>query len=123
MEDTSTHKDDTPKTLLIHYLKSPLFRTIHADGLFGGLTPHQNIHMTFWTERAPIPQVIEHVINPDGSLGEEILEARIGKKGLVREIDIDVVFDLSTAIAIRKWLDQKIALLENAISEHPKPGQ
>lgn len=111
---------DNPKTIVMHYLKSPMFRTVHADGIFGGVTPHQNIHMSFWNERAAIPQIIEHEIKPDGTLGPEIMEARIGKKGIVREVDVDVVLDLATAISLREWLDDKIKNLEKVIKDRPK---
>lgn len=119
MPNDSPDKGKIPSSILMHYLKSPMFRTIHADGLFGGITPRKNIHMSFWNERSPIPQIIEHKVKPDGTLGEEIIEARIGKNGIVREIDVDVIFDLTTAISIREWLDEKIRMLQSIPGDGP----
>lgn len=104
--------------LQVHYVKSPMFRTIHADGIFGGVTSHLNIQMSFWNERTPIPQMIELELDENSIIGQEIPDARIAKQGLVREIDANVVIDLDTAIAFRDWLDTKIANLKHAI-EHP----
>lgn len=95
-----------------------MFRAIHADGIFGGVTPSENIHMSFWSERNPIPQLIEYQINQDGTLGDEVTGSRIGKTGLVREVDVDVIMDLGTAIALRKWLDEKISILQTAVSQN-----
>jgi hypothetical protein len=103
---------ELPKTILIHYIKSPMYRTAHADGIYGGITPQRNIHMSFWSERTPIPQLIEHEIKPDGFLGNEIIGARIGKTGLVREVDFDVVLSLETAKAMIGWLSEKVMALE-----------
>lgn len=113
MSDTpATKKSEGPDRILFHYLKSPMFRAIHADGLFGGVTPTGNIHAAFFSERNPIPQQIEHPILPDGQLGKEITESRVVRSGLVREVDIDVIFDLDTAVSFRDWLDEKIKILQ-----------
>ena len=112
---------ELPSSLLIHYVKSPMYRTVHADGIFGGPSPNLNIHLSFWSERAPIPQLIEHKVNPDGTLGEEVLEGRISKSGLVREVDVDVVMNLTTARALKDWLEEKIGHVERMIQRADRP--
>src|SRR3990172_8149969 len=65
-------KDDTQKSLAIDYIKSNLFRVIHADGVIGGITPRGLIHMSIWSERPTIPQHIVHEMSPSDGIGPEI---------------------------------------------------
>ena len=37
------------------------------------------------------PQEVEHEVDADGKLGVEIAEARVGRKGIVRELEVDLV--------------------------------
>ena len=106
-----------PDRFLFHNVKSPLFRTVHADGIFGGLTPTGNIHISFWNQRSPIPLLMEYDLSPEGTIGNEIIESRIGKSGMVREIDVGVSMNLDVAVSLRKWLDEKISVLEEAVKK------
>ena len=121
--DSDKQEAGQPKRIRYHYLKSGFFRTIHSDGVYGGVTPHGNIHIAFYSERIPIPQQIEHVVKEDGTLGDEDRAARITREGVVREVDVDVVVSLGLAIALRKWLDDKIKTLEDTIAKTEKPMQ
>src|SRR5438874_1780807 len=91
------------------YIKSNLFRVIHADGVVGGLTPRLDIHMDFWSERFPIPQRVVHTLTDDGTLGEELKTERLTREGIVREVEAGVVLDLEVAKAFREWLTDRIA--------------
>ena len=96
-----------PKELEYDFIKSNFFRVIHADGAFGGLAPNGNVHMALYSERRAIPtKVIHAVVN--GELGPEIPAKRQGRKGLVREVEIDVVMTIEQAEALRMWLVDKI---------------
>ena len=100
------------KSLSIEYIKSNSFRVIHADGIHGGLSPDLDIHMAIFTERWPFPREIFHAINEDGTLGPEDLTKRKVRKGLVREIDADVIIDVQTAKSIVTWLNEKIMQID-----------
>ena len=92
-----------------HYLKSTQFRVIHADGAIGGITPTGKIHVSFYSERSPIPRETVQKINPeDGSLGDIIHEETVIREGIIREMDFDVLMDIQTAKNVCKWLDDKI---------------
>lgn len=93
-----------PQRVRFHYIKSPAFHTLHADGVIGGLTPGLDLHVAFYAERFPIPKRTEHAIKEDGTLGEEQTDYRKGRKGVVRELVVDVVMDLATAERMRNWL-------------------
>ena len=106
-----------PSKLKFDYIKSNVFRVIHADGVIGGPTPRLSIHMDFWSERFPIPQQTVHEVNPDGGLGEELKEERQSRKAIVREVEIGVVMDLDTAKSFREWLNDKITEIERVLAE------
>lgn len=98
--------------LSLHFIRSNYFRVVHADGAWGGITPHGDIQMGFYSERGPIPRKIVYKIDEQGRLGEE-LEREI-RDGPVRELEVGVVVSLSTARSLRTWLDDKIRVLEVA---------
>jgi len=99
--------------LEFHYIKSSSFRVIHVDGAHGGVSPRQKIQMAVFSERSPIPQFTAHQVTPEGSgfkVGKEIEGTKISKKGVVREVEAELLMDLETAEAIRTWLGESIQL-------------
>ena len=90
------------------YIKANQFRMIHVDGLFGGISPNSNIFMSLWSERWPIPKQTAHKLSKDGSIQGEILEERVSRDAIVREIDVGVVMNINVAIQMREWLNDKI---------------
>lgn len=99
-----------PTQVKFHYLKSPEFRAIHADGAIGGLTPSGHLHMAFYCERMPIPQTVTQKINKDGSIGDIITQT--GKDGIVRQMETDIFVNEATAKNIKVWLDLKLEEFE-----------
>lgn len=94
------------KKVAFHYLKSTQFRVVHGDGIVGGVTPGNDLHFSVFSERAAIPQMVVVGLNDDGTLGAEI--SRVGRKGVVREVEVDVIMDLRAAIGFRDWLVGRI---------------
>jgi hypothetical protein len=92
----------------IHYIKTHSYRTYFADGVFGGLTPTGKLYMEFFLHRAVTPQVIKYKITPEGAISKEEAE-RIGKTGIVRQIEAGIEMDIETAKVLREWLDNKIS--------------
>ena len=112
---------ETPeKRVRFDYLKSGLFRVIHADGVVGGLTPRLDVHMDFWSERFPIPKQVVHALTNDGTLGEEIKSERTTREAIVREVEAGVVLDLETAKALRDWLTDRIAEAQKLLEERKR---
>jgi hypothetical protein len=97
-----------PDRIRFHYLKSPQFGTVHADGAIGGLTPRGGLHIAFYAERMPIPTMTEQPLKSDGTLGEENLSARVVRDGVIRELSVDVMMDLATAATLHRWLGDKL---------------
>jgi hypothetical protein len=114
---TSEH----PTKIRFHYLKSNAFRSIHADGVFGGVTPRLDIAATFFNERLPLPDQTAQKINDDGTIGDEIPSERIVRDGLVRELEANIIMDVGLAKTLVQWLNDKIAFIEKRLEENKPP--
>jgi hypothetical protein len=107
-----------PKEIEFDFIKSNYFRVIRADGAFGGLSPTGAIHMGIYSERHAIPQKIFHAIQ-NRQLGPEITSKRQGRKSIVREMEVDVVLEISQALVLRKWLDERIEQYQKLVGPLP----
>lgn len=112
-------KKQLPKSIPVHYIKTSNYRSYHADGVFGGLTPNKKIYMEFFLQRQVTPQMIEYKVTDKGELGEEV--KREGKEGFVREIEAGIIMDLEVAKVVRDWLDDKIKMFDE-LSSGKKEG-
>jgi hypothetical protein len=122
-ESTKESAEDSQKShdLLINYLKSHYFRVIHADGIWGGVSPRGNIHMSFYNERAALPDISRVTLSDQG---QQVAPERYKSSSkIVREIEADVIIDLTTAKALSEWLLDKIQTLEGLIKEENENPQ
>jgi hypothetical protein len=99
--------EETP-TIQFNYIKSNFFRVAHVDGVLGNITPAGLIFISFYNERAAIPQSMVHAITEAGQVGDECKEKRVTKEGIVREIELGAVMSIETATSFMKWLEEKI---------------
>jgi hypothetical protein len=104
--------DEESGQVRFDYIKSNLFRVIHVDGIFGGISPNRKIHFSAWNERWPIPKQLSYKLTPEGTRGEEIKEARVSRDAVVREVEVHLIMDVATAKRVHVWLGQKIAIAE-----------
>jgi hypothetical protein len=93
-----------------NYIKSNQFRVIHADGIHGGITPKGNIQMALYSERQPIPQEESYQLLPSGQLGP--LVDRKQRNAIIREVEVEVLMDISVAKALKDWLQEHIETSE-----------
>src|SRR5262245_46249155 len=114
MSENQETQEPDEKSVRFHYVKNPHFTTIHVDGAIGGITPSGDLHVAFYAERLPIPTLTEFEIGPDGKLGEEILDARVSREGILRELLVDAFMDLRTATQLRDWFQRNVEMLEKA---------
>ena len=116
-------KPKIPTELEFDFIKSNFFRVIRADGFFGGLTPNgSNIHVGVYSERHAYPQKIFHKIVPAAgghTLGPEEVERRVARSGIVRELEVGISMDISQAIVLRNWLNEKLAQYEQIVGPLP----
>ena len=95
-----------------HYEKSSFFRVIHVDGAVGGLTPTLDVFLSIYNQRAPIPKFTVQKVSEGGQLGDEVIEERVQKEGIFREVEVGLVMNLNVAKALNQWLVDKIELAE-----------
>lgn len=105
----SDNKNETatvtlPSEISFHYLKSPSFKSIHADGVIGGLTPRGLLHFAIFSERAAIPKKTTHKVE-NGVIDQERAKVE-GLDGFVRELEVDVFMDFNAAEQLRDWLSR-----------------
>ena len=115
-----TDEKSEPKLQEVNYyfIKSNSFRTVFCDGVFGGMRPDGNLHLTIYSERPAIPQKIVVSINSDGEVIQENKDLREGKEGIVCDVETNLVFDIDTAIELHHWLqDQLDAAVEHGLIE------
>jgi hypothetical protein len=91
-----------------HYIKSNFFRVIHADGAAGSITPSGDIFFTLWNQRAPMPQMMVHAVSEEGEVQEEISAERIGKSGILREMEVGITMRPENVEELIAWLTQKL---------------
>jgi hypothetical protein len=90
----------------VNYIKSALFRVIHVDGAYGGVTPRGYIHASIYNERRPIPRVTKLEID---DATDRVTEANVrSKSGLAREVEADLIFDDRAAEEFATWLMTKV---------------
>jgi len=106
MSENSSSKLDTqgPRALTFDFIKSSQFRVVHAEGAFGGQTPRGQLFFSLYNERQAIPQQTTNAVGPDGMLGEELRDQRVGRPGIVREVEVGVLMSPSDAETLANWL-------------------
>jgi len=103
----------------IHFVKSSQFRVVHASGVWYSGDAQQNLHMTFFNERAPIPKKLVLNVNEQGVIMSEDMAQRESKEGVVREMEIDVIFSLQAALEFYKTLGENLKVIQaNTIVKH-----
>jgi hypothetical protein len=120
-KETEGNQSNEQREINFRYIKSNLFRVVHADGAFGGISPRGNIHFSLYNERIALPDSSK--ITVSDKTGEVIGAEKFKNSGsIVREIEVDVVTDLPTAMQLYKWLGNKIAELQALIKEAQGEG-
>jgi len=112
---------DAVTEVAIDYIKAPDFRSVWVDGCVGTLTPQKLINIAIYSERMAIPLRQVFLVNETspgrGTLGSEILEKRVSKDSIVREMACNLMLSSSTARSLAKYLIEKAAELEEIETE------
>lgn len=123
-EESSPKKEPagTPKEFRTDYIKSNFFRVIHADGVYGGITPRGLIHIDVWSERPPIPQKMIYLPVSEGGESLELSEQRESRVSrevtTIREVEVGIHLDLDLARNLVIWLQERIEKLEQFNAKH-----
>ena len=101
---------EKPKSLKFKYVYPEDLRDLYVNGVFGGVTPRNEIHAHFFSERHPIPKSVTHELKENGSLGPE---KSIEKGGdVVRFVQTSIIMDVGAATVLRDWLTQNIEFVK-----------
>ena len=94
----------------LRYIKSTVGPVLHADGIFGGLTPQGAIYLAFFAEHAKIPDSVTLEVDATGPTRE------VGSRPTewVREVGVEITMSLNVAQSLRAWLDEKFNAYERA---------
>jgi hydrogenase maturation factor len=105
----------TAGTLEFHYVKSPLHRVVHISGGIGGPGVRGvDLMLSLFSERQPIPVSVTHAVETSGKLGPEHVPARVGRTGVVREVEVTLALSPSDALSIGKWIVKHAQALMDA---------
>lgn len=98
----------TNRSVKIFYEKNPLYRSIYTDGAFGGVTPLNQINLSFYATRRPIPKSIEFELTEQGGLGKPISISEDSKIGIMREVEVCIYMNRNTAKEIYEFLKKTL---------------
>ncbi len=96
---------ESERTMQIHFVKSPDFRAVYAEGAWGGLTPTLFVRMSFYTHYREIPEAIHYRVESENRLVET---GRTGSQRMIREVQADVTMPLEAARSLRDWLSTRL---------------
>lgn len=105
--------------LPIHFIKSSNFRVIHASGVWYGGDSQQNLHLTFFNERNPIPKTLVVNIDEQGVVLGEDSSKRESKTGVVREMEVDVILSFPAAMELHKTLGENLKAIQELAGKTP----
>lgn len=101
------------RQIQFQYIVPDGYTPAYCNGAYGGVTPQGDIIANFYLERMPIPEMLIHDLNADGSLSE-VVEAvpddSIAR--LVRYVFSGIILTESNARFIHQWLGEQILELE-----------
>lgn len=112
--------DDKTKSITFHYKKSSHFKTMHVDGVVGGLAPNGLIRATVFNERWPIPQSQTFHLLDNRFLGGPVDSE--GIEGVVREVEADLVMSEDSAKQMLEWLQSTLTALQEVRAHNEAAG-
>ena len=102
----------------IHHKRSGFFRTIFADGSWGGANAGGIVYLTFYSEHPAIPTSVSYPLDKDGNVINEM--SAEGDEGYHREMEVNVALSIPAAMQVRATLDSFIRM---AVEELKKANQ
>ena len=102
---TTRKRPERAQKITFDFVRSPFFRVVHSNGAWGGITPHRELSVTFYSERAAYPRQVTHEVIAEG-LGPEI--SRDSKSAIHRELEVEVLMSMEKAVSLHTWLGDKI---------------
>ena len=102
--------------ITVHNRVSNIYKAIHVDGAYGGITPRGLLNLSFYSERSPIPKSTDFALKGE-VVGDKIQDSPESLTGILREYEFGIYMDIQAAKAIVTSLNSKINDLENIIKQ------
>lgn len=104
--------DGYPDRIRYIYVTEPNVRLRTAHGVWGGVTPHGEIELSFYDESECIPDCTEQEFGPDGAPGPELMPMGDGGRRINRHVHSRILLNGNTARAVLEWLEARVEELE-----------
>jgi hypothetical protein len=110
-------EDKQPLRVRYEYDEDPALRLQYAHGVWGGINPHGEVELNFYTESDKLPSFSEQFITPDGSFSHETAPYDKHLKVVRRRIHTKLLLNYHTVKAMIEWLQEKSDTLESEDGE------
>ncbi len=107
-----TQDKDFPARIRYEYKEKAHTELQTAHGVWGGINPHGEIELNFYTESDKMPPFSERLVDSDGNLGPEMIPDDEDIRHVTRTIHSKILLNHRTALAVMAWLEEKIDSLE-----------
>ena len=90
------------------FVKASDFKTVTANGVFGGITVKGQLNMNFYVETIDLPKVVQHQIL-DGVLNPIPIKVNLPQEASsLREVPFAINLDIDVAKSIVHWMQDHI---------------
>ncbi len=121
MAESEPPQSEISPRVPVYQEKSSLFRVVHADGAWWSLNPRNELHLAFYSERAPIPKVVYFGPDKEG-IWNELPKEREVKSGWFREMEVDIVLTPTSAAYVKDAIDRYLEYIKQLTpSTTPEP--
>ncbi len=107
-----SHDKLFPSRIRYEYKEESEVKLTTAHGVWGGINPHGEIELNFYTESDKHPPYSEREVEPDGTLGPELFLEDDDVRHITRTIHTKLLLNHRTAYAVMEWLGEKLESLE-----------
>jgi hypothetical protein len=110
-------EDKHPLRIRYEYAEDSGVMLHYAHGVWGGINPHGEVEMNFYTESDKLPPFSEQMVTPDGSFGHETTPCDRHLKVVTRRVHSKLILNYHTVKAVIEWLQEKADALESENGE------
>jgi hypothetical protein len=102
-----------PLRIEVSYEKSPYFRAVPVNGAYGGANSHGEIRAGIYSESVIYPtHSLQEVIIKGETVKLKEVPVHAGNRKINRTLEVELVFQLNSAISFHAWLGKKIEHIE-----------
>jgi hypothetical protein len=119
--------DEKQRKVEFVFTRSPDYRTIAANGVYGCITPRGDLHARLFVESAAAPEATHMVPEEDGTAGPETPVAPQKDEAVravyEREVQIGILMSPAAARLIGNWLLQRYEEWERHRGDFERGGE